>query len=78
MQTELWIADAALQVLGCSEYLGLLSNAQRDGLLSCGMCATLEELCCQVEELQEEVSRLCSIREDEKGDRSGLLCDTAA
>lgn len=30
----------------------------------------MEELCCQLEEIREEVSRLCSIREDEReGDR---------
>lgn len=73
MQTEHWIADAALRVLGCGEYLGLLSNAQRDALLSCKMCALFEELCCQVEEFQEKVSSLCSIRKDEKGDRWCLL-----
>jgi len=73
MRTELWVGGATLQVLGCRECLGLLSSAQRDGLLSHRMCAVLEELCCQVEELQEEVSRLYSIREDEKGDRWGLI-----
>ena len=32
----------------------------------CRSCAVLEELCLQVEELWEEVSRLCSIREAER------------
>lgn len=29
-------------------------------------CAVVEELCCQVEELQEEVNRLHSVRGDER------------
>lgn len=45
-QTELWMADTTLQVLGCGEYLELVSNTPRDGLLSRRMCAILEELCC--------------------------------
>lgn len=47
-------------------------------LMSCRMLAILEELCCQVEELQEEGSRLRSIREDGKRDKWGLLQHAAA
>lgn len=30
VQAEVWAADAALQVLGCREYLGLLSDVLQD------------------------------------------------
>lgn len=60
------MADAASQVPDCRECLGPASEARRDAPLSCRRCAVLEDLCCQVKELQEEVSRLCSTREDER------------
>lgn len=65
-QTELQMVDTALQVTGCGECLEPLPEAMRDGRLSCRRCAVLQELCHQVEELWQEVSRLCSIREDER------------
>ena len=60
------MAIAALQVPGCRDCLGPASEAQRDGPLSFGRCAVSEKLCCQMEELQEEVSRLHHNREDER------------
>lgn len=44
-----------------------LPEAAADGLLACRSCALVEELCPQVKEPWEEVSRLHSIRDDEKG-----------
>lgn len=60
------MAGAALQVPDFRELLGPLSEARRAGPLSWRRCAILEELCHQVEDLQQEVSMLCSIREHEK------------
>ncbi|KAK4817110.1 hypothetical protein QYF61_027973 [Mycteria americana] len=66
-KTELRMVDAALQAPGCREHLGPLSDARRHGPLSfSGGAPSLEELCRQVEELQEEVSRLRSIREGKR------------
>jgi len=65
-QTELHVVDAAFQVPGCRDSLRALSAVRRDGPPSCRSCAVLEELCLQVEELWEEASRLCSIKEDER------------
>lgn len=45
---------------------GASPEAMIDGLLSCRVCAVLQELCHQVEELWQEVSRLCSFRKDER------------
>lgn len=73
-QTQLQMIDAAPHVSGCRDRLGPLLEARRDGPLSCRWCAGFGELCCQVEELKEEVSRLCSIREDER-ERQDLLRD---
>lgn len=60
MQMDFWVMDASLKVTGCRVF------ARRDGLLSC-RSAVLEELCHQAQELWKEVSKLRSIREDEKG-----------
>jgi len=65
-QSELQMADAALQVLDCRKCLEPLSEARREGPLLCRRCPVLEELCWQVEEMWEEVSRLCIIRENER------------
>lgn len=62
----LWMVDAALQVPACTECLEPLSDARRDGPLSCRKCAVFEGLCHQAEELQEKIIRLCKIREDER------------
>ena len=40
--------------------------AVEDGLEACRRCALLEDLCCQVRELWEAVTRVHSIRDDEK------------
>ena len=52
-QTELQMADAALQVPGGRKCLGPLSEAKRDGPLPCRRCAILEELCCPLKEIRE-------------------------
>lgn len=65
-QTELQMVDAGFQVPDCRKCLGPLSEARRDGPLPCRMCAVLEDLCWQVEEIGEEVSRQRSIRENER------------
>ncbi|KAK4826426.1 hypothetical protein QYF61_008959 [Mycteria americana] len=65
MWTELQMVDAALQVPGCTGCLGPASDPG-EITVSCRRCAVLENLCHQGEELQEEVSRLRSIREDER------------
>ena len=69
--------DAALHVLGCRECLGPLveAGAAGDGLLACRRCVLIEDLCHQVKELQEEVSRLCSIRDDEE-ERDWIFSET--
>lgn len=66
LKTELQKEDTALQVSGCREYLGLLTESGAHGFLACQRCAVFQELYHQAKELQEEVSRLSSIREDEK------------
>uniref|UniRef100_A0A8B9SEV8 Solute carrier family 12 member 2 n=1 Tax=Apteryx owenii TaxID=8824 RepID=A0A8B9SEV8_APTOW len=64
--TDPLTVDAALQVSGCRECLGPLREAWAGSQLSCRRCAAVGELCRQVRELREEVSRLRSIREDEQ------------
>ena len=65
-QTEGLGKHAAIQVLGCRVCPSLLSvsDSSSEGY-ACGRCAQIEELLNQVAELQEEVSRLRSIRESE-------------
>ncbi|XP_068782230.1 uncharacterized protein [Struthio camelus] len=65
-QTDPQTADAALQVSGCRQCLGPLREAWADSQLSCVRCAVVDQLRHQIKELQEEVSRLRSIREDER------------
>lgn len=67
----LCMADAALQVPACTECLDPLSDARRDGPLSCRNWAVFEGLHHQVEELQEKIIRLHKIRDQ----RQGLLGD---
>ncbi|KAJ7411667.1 hypothetical protein BTVI_48805 [Pitangus sulphuratus] len=61
-QPDLLIVDAALQVTGCQECLMPLCKAGADKQLFCRRYAAVEELCCQVKELQEEVNKLHSIQ----------------
>lgn len=66
IKLELQKEDAALQVSDCRK---LWDHSLRPGkihLLAYRRPAAVAELCCQVKELQVEVSRLCIIREDEK------------
>lgn len=66
-QTEGSGKHTDIQVLGCRVCPSLLSvsNSSSSGY-ACGRCAQVEELFSQVAELQEEVSRLRSIREPGK------------
>lgn len=66
-QAELQPEDAALQVPGCRECLGPLSEVRRDGPPLCRRCAILQELCCQVKSLWEQVNVSCCIKEYEWG-----------
>lgn len=66
--------DAVLQVSGCREFLGLLAGAREDGLLVC-RCVLVKDPRHQVKELQQEFSRPCSIRDDEK-EVDWILSDT--
>lgn len=67
-QRELQKEDTALQVQGCRECLWPLAKAgaSRDGFLARGRCAVIKDLCHHIKELQQEVSSLHSIRDNEK------------
>ena len=67
-QRELQKENAALQVRGCRECLWPLAKAGAagDGFRAHRRCAVIKDLCHQVKELQEEVSSLHSIRDNEK------------
>lgn len=62
------MVNVALQVPRCRQCLWPLSDARTDDplVLQDSCSAVLEELCHQVEETQEGMSRLCSIREYER------------
>lgn len=55
--------DTALQLWGCRDAWDLSWDL---GQLLSFSSGDVEDFCCQIKELQEEVSRLCSIRQDEK------------
>lgn len=64
-QTDLLRADIALQVTGCRKCVVVLCEAGVDSHLFCRRCVVVE-LCCQVGELKDEVSMLCSIHKGEQ------------
>lgn len=55
-----------MQVSGGRKLWDLSLRPGKIHLLDCRKSAAVEELCCQVKELQVEVSTLRIIREDEK------------
>ncbi|XP_074991813.1 uncharacterized protein LOC142074828 isoform X2 [Calonectris borealis] len=65
-QTELLFRHAPTQVSGCGMCEGIFLEVESDCKQDCGRCDQIDELLCLVAELQEEVSRLRSIRESEK------------
>lgn len=59
--------DVALQLSGCSECLGPPMKLELTVISSAeGVLLLMDELCHQVKELWEEISRLCSVHEDER------------
>lgn len=78
-QRELQKEDAALQVWGCRECLWPLAKSGAAGVSFLGhrRCAVIKDLCHQVKELQEEVSSLHSIRDNEK-EIDQIFSNTAA
>ena len=65
IQTELPLRAAGVQVEACKIY-SPHSWVKEGGNSTCASCALVESLRQQVQELQEEVSRLCCIREGEQ------------
>lgn len=62
--------ETAFHIWGCTNCLGCLAEAERDGILACRMFALVGDLHYQVKELQEDDSKLCHIR----GDRKEINC----
>ncbi|TRZ07111.1 hypothetical protein HGM15179_019999 [Zosterops borbonicus] len=70
IQTELLFNDATTQVSGCGMSEGIFLEVESDCKQDCGSYDQIDELLCQVAELQEEASsRLRSIQESD-GDSS--------
>lgn len=46
--------------------MGQLTEVRPDGFTACSSCAVVKKLCHQTKELQEEVTRLSSIRDERK------------
>ena len=65
-QLEFLRMNAALQVWGCKYSWGFLLNPRPGSMRSFLQDMNARGLCCQVKELWEKVSRLCSIRDDKK------------
>lgn len=63
---ELQKNDIVLQISHCRKRLGPLTESVARGFLAYWKYSGFQELCHQEKELWEEVSRLSSIREDEK------------